>query len=60
MKFSIKKQAEPHVELALMFIASHDKALAIAAATKSVKLAPSSSRAWNTLGRAQLAVWSYL
>ncbi len=54
-----RKQADPHIELARMFIATHDKALALTAAKKAVKLAPDSSRAWNTLGRAELARWSY-
>jgi tetratricopeptide (TPR) repeat protein len=54
-----RKAAAPHVELARLFIASDDRALAMAAANKAVKLAPESSQAWNTLGRANLARKSY-
>ena len=53
------KQADPHVELARLAIATKEKAFAITEAKKAVKLAPDSSRAWNTLGRAELARWSY-
>ena len=38
-----KKRAEPHLELAKMFIASGNSGLAIAAANKAVKLVPLSS-----------------
>lgn len=54
-----KKQADPHVELARIAIAAKEKALAIKEAKLAVKLAPDSSRAWNTLGRAELARWQY-
>lgn len=54
-----RKAAAPHVELARLFITSGDRGLAMAAANKAVKLAPDSSQAWNTLGRAQLARFSY-
>lgn len=54
-----RKQADPQIELARVYLDTKDKGHAIAAATKAVKLAPKSSRAWNTLGRAELARWSY-
>ncbi len=54
-----KKRAEPHIELARMFIATHERGLAMAAANKAVKLAPDSSLAWNTLGRAELNRFNY-
>jgi len=54
-----RKAAAPHVELARLFIASGDRGLAMAAANKAVKLAPASSQAWNTLGRAELARFGY-
>ena len=54
-----KKSAEPHVELARMFIAMNERSLAIKSANKAVKLAPSSSQAYNTLGRAELARFDY-
>jgi len=54
-----RKAAAPHIELARLFITSGDRGLAMAAANKAVKLAPESSQAWNTLGRAQLARFSY-
>lgn len=54
-----KKQADPHVELARIAIAAKEKALAVKEARLAVKLAPASSRAWNTLGRAELARWQY-
>jgi tetratricopeptide (TPR) repeat protein len=54
-----KKSAEPHVELARLFIAMNERSLAIRSANKAVKLAPSSSQAYNTLGRAELARFDY-
>ena len=54
-----KKRAEPHLELAKMFITSGDRGLAIAAANKAVKLVPLSSAAWNTKGRAELNRFAY-
>jgi Flp pilus assembly protein TadD len=54
-----KKRAEPHIELARMYIASGDRGLAMAAANKGVKLAPLSTLAWNTKGRAELARFDY-
>jgi Flp pilus assembly protein TadD len=51
--------AEPQIELARLFIASGDKKLALVSAKKATKLAPESSAAWNTLGRAQLARFAY-
>jgi len=54
-----RKQADPQIELARVYLDTKDKGHAIAAATKATKLAPKSSRAWNTLGRAELARWSY-
>lgn len=54
-----KKRAEPHIELARMYITLGDKAHAVAAANKGVKLAPLSSQAWNTKGRAELARFDY-
>src|SRR5262249_51690435 len=46
------KKAEPHMELARVHIALGAKAQAVIEANKAVKLAPSSSQAWNTKGRA--------
>ena len=54
-----KKRAEPHIELARMYITSGDSGLAVDAANKAVKLAPLSSQAWNTKGRAELARFAY-
>jgi tetratricopeptide (TPR) repeat protein len=54
-----KTRAEPHIELARLFISTGDRGMAIAAAKKGVKLAPLSSQAWNTKGRAELARFSY-
>ncbi|MEP6864310.1 MAG: tetratricopeptide repeat protein [Deltaproteobacteria bacterium] len=54
-----KKRAEPHVELAKLYITSGDRGLAMAAANKAVKLAPLSSQAWNTKGRAELNRFAY-
>lgn len=49
-----KKSAEPHIELARMYIAMDERGLAMTHANKAVKLAPLSSLAYNTLGRAEL------
>ena len=54
-----KKRAEPHLELAKLYIASGERGLAMAAANKAVKLAPLSSQAWNTKGRAELNRFAY-
>jgi Flp pilus assembly protein TadD len=54
-----KKRAEPHMELAKLYITSGDRGLAMAAANKAVKLAPLSSQAWNTKGRAELNRFAY-
>ncbi len=54
-----KKQSDPHIELARLFITSGERASAIKAANKAVKLAPESSQAYNTLGRAELARFNY-
>jgi Flp pilus assembly protein TadD len=54
-----RKAAEPHLELARVFIATGERGLAVAAAHKAVKLAPESSGAYNTLGRAELARFNY-
>jgi len=54
-----KRRAEPNIELARIYIANGDKAMAVFAANKGVKLAPNSSVAWNTKGRAELARFAY-
>ena len=54
-----KKRAEPHVELARIYIDEGQRGLAIAAAKKGTKLAPLSTQAWNTQGRAELAAFNY-
>lgn len=54
-----KKNADVHIELARMYIASGEKGKAVAAANKAVKLASTSSLAWNTLGRAELSAHKY-
>jgi len=54
-----KKKADPHIELARMYISMNEKALAVASANKAVKLAPTSSQAWNTKGRAELNAHKY-
>jgi Flp pilus assembly protein TadD len=54
-----KKRAEPHLELAKLYIADGERGLAMAAANKAVKLAPLSSQAWNTKGRAELNRFAY-
>lgn len=53
------RSAEPHMELARLYIASHERGLAMAEANKAVQLAPLSSQAWNTKGRAELHRFSY-
>lgn len=54
-----RKKAEPHIELARLYIAAGERALAIKSANKAVKLAPASSQAYNTLGRAELLRHAY-
>ncbi|MEO8548790.1 MAG: tetratricopeptide repeat protein [Kofleriaceae bacterium] len=54
-----KKRAEPHIELAKLYITKGDRGLAMASANKAVKLAPLSSQAWNTKGRAELNRFAY-
>lgn len=54
-----KKAAEPHIELARMFVSMNERGLAIKEANKAVKLAPESSLAYNTLGRAELLRFNY-
>jgi tetratricopeptide (TPR) repeat protein len=54
-----KHRAEPHIELARLYIAQNERGLAIAQAKKATKLAPLSSQAWNTQGRASLAAFDY-
>jgi tetratricopeptide (TPR) repeat protein len=51
--------AEPQLELARLFLDAGEKKLALASAKKATKLAPESSAAWNTLGRAQLVRFAY-
>lgn len=53
------KRAEPHIELARLYIAANQRSSAIAEANKAVKLAPVSSQAWNTKGRAELNRFAY-
>ncbi len=54
-----KKKADPHIELARMYITMNERGLAVASANKAVKLAPDSSQAWNTKGRAELNAHKY-
>ena len=54
-----KQRPEPHLELARLYISSGQRGLAMAAANKAVKLAPLSSQAWNTKGRAELNRFAY-
>jgi tetratricopeptide (TPR) repeat protein len=54
-----KKKAEPHIELARLYIATSERGKAIAAAKQAIKLAPLSSQAWNTKGRAELNAHNY-
>ena len=53
------KKAEPQIELARMYISMNERGLAITAANKAIKLAPDSSQAWNTKGRAELNAKNY-
>lgn len=53
------KNAEPHLELARLYITMGERAPAIKSANKAIKLAPDSSQAYNTLGRAELARFNY-
>lgn len=52
-------RAEPHIELARLYISTGERSRAMAAANRAVKLAPQSSLAWNTKGRAELHRFSY-
>lgn len=54
-----RKSAVPHVEIARSYIDTSERALAIRHAKKAVKLAPESSQAYNTLGRAELLRHDY-
>jgi Flp pilus assembly protein TadD len=54
-----KKKAEPHIEMARMYIAMNEKGKSIASAKTAIKLAPLSSQAWNTKGRAELNAHNY-
>jgi tetratricopeptide (TPR) repeat protein len=54
-----KKNADVHIEMARMYISMNEKGKAIASANKACKLAPLSSQAWNTLGRAELNAFKY-
>jgi Flp pilus assembly protein TadD len=53
------KKADPFIELSRLYISTNDKGLAVIAANKAVKLAPLSSQAWNTKGRAELNRFNY-
>ena len=53
------KRPEPYIELSRLYISTNDRALAVIAANKAVKLAPLSSQAWNTKGRAELNRFNY-
>lgn len=50
---------EQQIELARQYIASNERGKAISAANKAIKLAPFSSQAWNTKGRAELNAKNY-
>ena len=54
-----KKRPEPFIELSRLYISTNDKGLAVVAANKAIKLAPDSSQAWNTKGRAELNRFDY-
>jgi tetratricopeptide (TPR) repeat protein len=54
-----KKAAEPHIEMARLYIALNEKGKSIASAKQAIKLAPLSSQAWNTKGRAELNAHNY-
>lgn len=54
-----KKKAEPHIEMARMYIAMNEKGKSIASAKQAIKLSPLSSQAWNTKGRAELNAHNY-
>jgi tetratricopeptide (TPR) repeat protein len=53
------KKAEPHIEMARMYIALNERSKSIASAKQAIKLAPLSSQAWNTKGRAELNAHNY-
>ena len=52
-------KVEEQIELARQYIASNERGKAISAANKAIKLAPLSSQAWNTKGRAELNAKNY-
>ena len=51
--------AQYHIEMARMYISQNKRSLAISSANKAIKLAPNSSQAWNTKGRAELNATNY-
>lgn len=53
------KKAEHQIELARIYISMNERGKAISAANKAIKLAPDSSQAWNTKGRAELNAKNY-
>ena len=53
------KKAEHQIELARIYISMNERGKAISAANKAIKLAPNSSQAWNTKGRAELNAHNY-
>lgn len=53
------KKAEHQIELARIYISMNERGKAISAANKAIKLAPNSSQAWNTKGRAELTAHNY-
>ncbi len=53
------KAAQPHIELARLYISTGQRGPAVAEANKAVALAPLSSQAWNTKGRAELHRFAY-
>jgi superkiller protein 3 len=52
-------KVEEQIELARQYIAANERGKAISAANKAIKLAPNSSQAWNTKGRAELNAKNY-
>lgn len=53
------RRPEPFIELSRLYISTGDKKLAVLAANQAVALAPGSSQAWNTKGRAELGRFGY-
>lgn len=53
------KKAEHQIELARIYVSMNERGKAISAANKAIKLAPTSSQAWNTKGRAELTAHNY-